>query len=680
MKTKKTDEDLLRVTRGFIDAAYQFDSEEFHDLRERAERYFDGKTPDGLRDRPNRSTYVDTVLRDTLLWLMPNLSRIFHATNDVVDIQPRGAHVGIQADVAHAWVNKVCTVQNKDFIEDTAAVQDALLFRLGWQYIDWDETVSPPRIKIQAVPPEDVLVSREATHDRLSWPFTGFKEKTNPARLRAEGYDVDDDIQGDEIDGFSHTIEHELREHTTDDLETLDPALKEVYKYRIWYPCYEDGDWHYVVRVGETILEHRKVPEHGMVYYTPILKSHRVDGLSISEIAFKQQDVNTALHRAVNDGMYRNSNPREEVVMGGVTPHTYADLINDQFDGRVRVRQAGTIVPIQPPQFPQVAMTLIDHYDERTSSRTGIQKYQQGLAPDTLNKTASGTAMIMDAGNTRIEQIARTLAETGFADRVGLILRLSLARPDLLSQHIVTVRGIPMPLAPELLPQVFDLVVNVGVGVGNRTERTTALQNFINNAIQLASSPAFGRLMPGGDLAIYHARGLYEAQAEMLRLAGYTNTQKFLVDPADPNAERDQPPKTVPTAEDRYIEIEADKQALAREKSQYDQYAKLSEMKLKNAKDLAEIEARQKEVDALHQKIQVDQQKSMQDLEAKAAEVQTKRDELDIKQGELDLRMAEVLLAFKVAGVEPPDYLGTGLPKDPDGPAAPKATDKPAAK
>jgi hypothetical protein len=643
-------DEVLKLTQGFIDLAEAYADEEIRALRLKADKYFGGETPDGLRDRPNRSTYVDTVLRDTVLWLMPSLSRVFSSNVEVAEIKPRNPLHSVQAALSHEWVNQVLTVHNVSFLEDTQAMQDALMKRLGWQRVRWEGS----RIRIETVPPENVLLSRDATLDRLSWPFVGIKTCTNPAKLRAEGYEVDDDINGPELEG-ANELDYELRDMTDDDLEPIHPSLKEVWKYDLWFPDYGEEDWHHVVRVGSEILEHEKVPEHELIYFVPIIAPGRLDGVSVADLSFKLQDVSTAVHRALNDHFYRLSNAREEVVIGGMTPWTLGDLINDQFDGRVRVRAANTIVPIPPPVLPAAIPAMLDHYDERISARTGVQKYQQGLAPDALNKTAAGTAMIMDAASLRIEQIARTFAETGHRERIGLILRTSRRNPEALAENTVTYRGRVFPMSEELLVSEYDIVINPGVGVGNRSERAATLNAALANVVQLAASPIGGRLVPGGDLALWSAHNIYNMQAELLRLVGYTDTSKYLIDPADPAQERDQPlPPPPPTPEQIFAEAEAAKVTIQREEAMYKQLREVAEMRLKVKREQAAVESKALEGRAAIMGAETDKVQATRSAEEADAKLKYEYAELEYHYRELELKSAELMLKYQEAGVLPP--------------------------
>lgn len=649
MAAKLTTDEILSVSRGFIELGVQYAEEELDPHRERATRYFEGKTPDGLLDLPNRSTYVDNLLQDTVLWMSPSLSRIFSSADDVVEIRPRDPIHALQAEATMVWVNQVLSVFNSSFIQDQQTIQDALLRRLGWQRFHWDGDI----LRFYSVSPADVLTSRDAGLDRSTWPFVAMKTSTTPAALRAEGYAVADDVEGGEISGPLPSQALDTREANRDDLSRLSSDLKEVWKYEVWWPDYKAGDWHYCVRVGEVVLKYDKVPEHELVYWTPIIVSQRLDGLSIADLSFKLQDVSTAVHRALNNNFYQTSEPREEVVMDGVIEGaTLDDMITGRLNGRVRVRHAGTIVPITSGGLPGFTKDMLDHYDERVSARTGIQRYQQGLAPDTLNKTATGTQLIMDAAAMRLEQVARTFAETGFRDRVGLIIRMSRREPERLQRHRIVVRGNTVPMSPELLVDDRDLLVNTGVGVGNRIERTTLLWRLLEQYSNLLANPQASRLCPGGDLAVFSAQNFHEALAEVLRLSGYTDTYHYTVAPLNQALPRDPPlPPPPPSPEEQYVQLEARKLDLDIQKALTENAKAAATWEVQAGKDeaaTAEMYAKARSeaarADLDREKAEVERELGKLKLMVAEADVEAKEREADLKARELEFRERELEL------------------------------------
>jgi hypothetical protein len=625
---------LLNATNYIISDAQAYQDEEVVEDREAARRYMDGETPDGLKNRPNRSTYVDTVVRDSLLWVLPNLSRVFHGSDRSCELRPTNPSKVVEHEASQQWLDKVLRVHNNDFVVDSQTIYNALTERTGWQRVK----VEGDRLALYNIRPEYMIVPKDALPDRLSWPFIGLKTPTTPALLTSEGYDVPADIQGDEIDSQSGL--KVLEEEDRTNLEDVDPAFREVWKYEIWWQDPTIGGWMYVVRVGDTILDVQNVEEHELLFFSGMLRPNRLDGYSLFDLVRKMQDLSTALHRSVNDYVYRLANPREEVSTSLCTRDTVSDLVNDTLDGRIRVKQPGAISPIQAAPLPGNTLDLLDRYDERVNMRTGIQRAAQGLNPDTLNKTASGQAMIMDASSIRIEQLARTLAETGYRDRTGLLLRMGARNPQVLASCTVVIGGQDMPMDPRLLLTEFEVLVNNGVGVGNRIERTQTMLDLRGMYSEIMmGAPMFA---PGGPKALFTTANFYNVQAEILRLSGYNNVGAFMVDPMDPHAPRDPTdPPPPPSAEEQYVEVEKGKLELQRAQAELEAARNAFEDQLKQSKDEVDSMAKMAEAELASREGQATIREAQINARELALEQNMREKELALKALEMEYKYPE---------------------------------------
>ncbi len=79
--------------------------------------------------------------------------------------------------------------------------------------------------------------------------------------------------------------------------------------------------------------------------------------------------------------------------------------------------------------------SMVEYMDSMKEKRTGITAYNQGLDANSLNKTATGVAQIMNASQQRIELVARTFAETGVKELFKLVhylVRTTLTKPDII--------------------------------------------------------------------------------------------------------------------------------------------------------------------------------------------------------------------------------------------------------
>ena len=247
-----------------------------------------------------------------------------------------------------------------------------------------------------------------------------------------------------------------------------DPAIRKLWLYRIWIKADRDGDgiaeWNHLYRVGSTILSEEEVDYPNIYSICPILWPHRFVGLSLSDLLFDLQELQTALNRQILDAVYLTNNPRSEVVVGGLTEDTIPALLDNRIGGYVPVKAPGTVNPLLTTPLQPWTFNLLELWDQKREARTGVSRYSAGLDPNSLNKTATGVMQIMSAAARRIELIARIFAETGFKDRVRGILDLSAKYPEYVGERVLRLTGKQIELSAEQLRGRYDLIVNSGIG------------------------------------------------------------------------------------------------------------------------------------------------------------------------------------------------------------------------
>jgi hypothetical protein len=205
-----------------------------------------------------------------------------------------------------------------------------------------------------------------------------------------------------------------------------------------------------------------------------------------------------------------------------------------------------------------------------------------------------------------------------------------------------------------MLPTQYDLLVNVGVGVGNRVERSGDLGSLLQFYGQLMGQPGAQRLLPGGDLQIFTSVNLYETIREMLQLVGYTNTYAFAVDPQAQGVYRDPPlPPPPPSPEEQYVDVERAKVGLSREKTLYEQFEKVANMQLSVRKAAAEAKDTLAKAQQTEEQVRLEREQMMVDHQKAMAEMRNRDREIALRERELDLKAADLILKYQEAGVLP---------------------------
>lgn len=247
-----------------------------------------------------------------------------------------------------------------------------------------------------------------------------------------------------------------------------------------------------VHRVGNTILRHADTGEYCIeeidqqpgVMWCPFPMQHRLVGQSLADKVMDIQRVNSVVLRQTLDAFYFANNPRTYVNESAIGDTTLDDLLTVR-PGSI-VRWTGAIQPhTASGEFDASAgLSLMEKMTGEKESRTGITRLNQGLDADTLNKTATGTALMQAQGQQIEEYLARNFAE-------------AFARLMLKKYHLMRKFGQPMQVSidgemvtvdPRTWPEDMNVEVRVGLGSGRKDQRIQYRQLVMQVQQQIAMS------------------------------------------------------------------------------------------------------------------------------------------------------------------------------------------------
>jgi hypothetical protein len=204
------------------------------------------------------------------------------------------------------------------------------------------------------------------------------------------------------------------------------------------------------------------------------------------------------------------------------------------------------IMPLSHPPLPASSFGMVEYMDSMKEKRTGITAYNQGLDSNSLNKTATGVAQIMNASQQRIELVARTFAETGVKELFKLVhhlVRTTLTKPD-----IIRLRNKWVEVDPREWKARKDLSISVGLGAGNKDQQLMHLTSILN---MQKEAIAVGLTSP---------EKIYNALAKLTQNAGFKNPEEFWVNPANtPEQEGQQKPSEAEIMVQGQLQIEQQK-------------------------------------------------------------------------------------------------------------------------
>lgn len=589
---KMTDDDLLAFLRREQDDARQYMSGEVANERHDALKAY-LREPYGTEEE-GRSQVVASDVFDTVESLLPELVEVFVAGDEVVRFDPVGPEDVAGAEQATSAVNYVFNKQNPGFLLLYTAAKDALMLRTGavkwyWedkrqatfqtlriadeiQLIVWlaanptaevigrtdgDDGVIEIRVKkverkkkcrVVNVHPDEFFVSPK--HDSIlldEAPYVAHIARRTLSDIRDMGFDVDEeDLKGTHGDHGDHEEDDALRQYRSGDfLRRLDNEadrsqttgwLAEEYVLVDY-----DGDGiaerRRILRLGEKILENEETSHVQMAGWAPYLLTHRFDGMSVADLVGEFQRMRTELWRLQMDAAFASIN-QETVVQTdaqGAPLANIDDLLNRRPGGILRERVAGAIRPYVENFRGMEIQPLLEALEVSKENRTGHTRYSQGLDSQSLNKTATGVSLIMNASQRRMKLMARIMAEALVAPLMrGIFKTLSDYCIEKLSFRL---NGRFVAFDPQEWRDGYDMSINVGLGAGDKLTQMQSLGGI--EAAQMAA------VQGGGMGLLITPKNLYNLQKRKVELAGYKDVSEFWTDPGDqePQAQPQQDPK-----------------------------------------------------------------------------------------------------------------------------------------
>ena len=277
--------------------------------------------------------------------------------------------------------------------------------------VDLKSIKASESLSFRVLPPERCKVGEDTTSFDLSdCDYFEYDELVKISDLRSLGYDVSDDIAGDDIDD---TMEGNARddEYSIDDDLDLAGPMRQVRVRTVWirHDYDEDGiaELQKVVRVGEEILEHEPASRIPVACIVPFINTHRHVGMSVSDLVFDVQRIKTTLLRSGIDSLYLANNPRHAIS----NKVNLDDLLVSRPGGVVRLKDGavpgeGHIMPLQTENtFPNARDGLL-HMDTVIEARVGVNKMFQGIDSSNLN-AHDRVGQLSTMAAQRVEDIAR---------------------------------------------------------------------------------------------------------------------------------------------------------------------------------------------------------------------------------------------------------------------------------
>lgn len=544
-----------------------------------------------LEDLAGRSAVVAREVADIVHQMLPGLIRIFTSGERVVEFIPHGPEDEAMAEQMTDYVGYCINADgNSWFATLHDAVHDALLKKTGIVKWWWDEVVRvealdytgldpltearlladpaievlerretlilpevpvpgiapPPAVaidlqvrrttrrgvlRLMAVPPEEFVIARDA-RDIESASYCAHRSLERISDLVARG-------AGD-VETLARHATAEADFAVNDEATQRDPARALPFdqpsldrsawrvlhvEHFIRYDADGDGiaELHRICTVGDDcdlVLSDAVVPEVPMALGSPVRQPHRVIGSSIADQTLDLQELKTGILRSVMDSLAEALNPKTTVVEGAVN---LDDVANNECGAIIRMKAPGMVQHLTQPFVGAEAMGVLAYVDEVKAQRTGITRASRGLDPEALQSaTKVAVQNTIEASQERVEMIARTLAETLVKQVFRGVLRMLVRHQD--QPRMVRLRGQWVAVDPRVWDAEMDVSVNVALGRGPDSQRMAFLMMVLQQQQQILTTI-------GPDNPLVTIRQFRATLAEIVRLGGYKDANRFFLDP-----------------------------------------------------------------------------------------------------------------------------------------------------
>jgi hypothetical protein len=411
------------------------------------------------------------------------------------------------------------------------------------------------RIRIMAVPPEELLLDRRArSFDDAT--IIAHRQMATVADLIAMGYDqdeIEENLMSNDLDSNDEYLARQPLSTTFGTNDAANPMMRRV----LYIEAYARVDYD-----GDGIAELRKVCCMGGGYkmvrnlpasYIPFADfpcdpephTSPLEAMSIFDITRDLQEIKSEILRNTLDSLAQSIHPRTAVVEGQVN---IDDVLNNETGAIIRMRAPGMVQPLTTPFVGQAAFPMMEYMDQIKEDRTGMSKAAMGLNADALqSSTKAAVNATISASQGRIELTARILAE-GMKKLFKGILFLVTTHQD--KARMVRMRNEWVQIDPRAWDAGMDANINIALGNGDTNERLQALMMILAKQEQILQ-----QLGPTNPLVT--PQQFSNTLRKIVELSGFKDASSYFQDiPADyvPPA----PPQPKPSPEEILAQVQAE--------------------------------------------------------------------------------------------------------------------------
>ena len=682
-------ENLVGVIKSEMDDASDFIHQIGSDRAESTEYYL-GTEPEGTSTL--QSEFISTDVRESILFMLPSIMRTFFGTKKVVEFVPKGPEDIQLAEQQTDYINYIIQQKNNGFQVLYDAFKDALVRKTGFVKVFWDDTVvattheytgldpqsyqaliidkdveiveessttesittldpisgeeitqeipasydltirrlkQKNQVCIEAIPPEEVLISRHA-RDLESASYVAHRMVKSVSDLVAMGYDQEEVEQhagygGSAVDPESY-----------EEIEARNPFDNMVYPSRndsggkdvlyvehyLFYDFDGDGidERVRVCTIGNGIHVVNVEPwdELPICMFCPDPEPHTAIGSCPADYLKPIQAAKSQIMRDTLDSLGHSIFPRMGIVEGQVNVD---DVLNTDIGQPIRMRAPGMVQPFAVPFVGKEAFPVLGYLDEAKENRTGVSKASAGLNADALqSSTSQAVSATMSGAQGRVELICRHFAEGGLKEMFKTVNNLVIKHQN--AQDVYRLNNKFVPVDPRYWDNDKDIIVNVAISKSSDQEKFAVLQNVAQKQEQIMQ-------LLGPQNPLVSMQQYANTLTKMIEMAGFKDSSSF-INPEVPPMPPQQPEEQKPDAAEMLAQAEAMKAQVSAQKAMID--AETDRMKIIMDDD------RQRDIEEAQLKVKVVEMQAKYGAQINVAEINAimERDRENIRQSAKD--------------------------------------------
>lgn len=371
-------------------------------------------------------------------------------------------------------------------------------------------TIDNSRVKLENIPPENFLISREATSLEDA-AFIGIQIEMTRSEIRQEWSDWADTIDDwDELYADSslndkiYRPEESARKEITGqsywsgDYETNLEANQPVSVIECWIKVDRDGDGiaelKHIITAGQHILFEEDVKEIPLCSICPFEIPYEFYGLSVADMTRSSTLASTAILRGFVENTYlTNYSPKladpNVVDFSALQNMKPKDLIPTNGNPTAAVSS------LPPEQISTGTVPILEYLQRHKEQATGMSKAAQGLQDELFVSGNSEIKLgaVMSASQKRVQHICRRFAETGFKRLCEGVYNTMINNMDKLSVQDPKYGVLDVDI--KKLPKSMTLEVDVDLGENSNANKRDKLQLLAKDLIPLLTQSGASSLL-----------------------------------------------------------------------------------------------------------------------------------------------------------------------------------------